>query len=165
MRRACQTPHATSAAKTGVPVANDTNRKPPTPAPSSAASLAPARARQKTPHTIDCIVNSRRKTGVARNSGPNGYHAWAKTPTSGRPIAAETRYATPHAALSTTGCARYSVALCAARPTTACTARKRSVTRATGVSRPCLIDHRTTAAESVVASRIPPVNPQSRHAP
>jgi hypothetical protein len=56
---------------------------------------------------------------LARNHGGNGYHAFAKTPISGRPIATERKYATDHSALSTTGCARYTVALCETRPTIA----------------------------------------------
>jgi hypothetical protein len=46
VRRACQIPQKTSAAKMGAPVSSDTTTKLPIPGPSSTASRSPARARQ-----------------------------------------------------------------------------------------------------------------------
>jgi hypothetical protein len=70
-------------------VSRETTTKPPTPAPRSATRRNAARARQYTPQTTDCSPNSRRYGSLARNSGGNGYQTFAKTPTSGRPMATE----------------------------------------------------------------------------
>jgi hypothetical protein len=83
----------------------------------------------------------------------------------GRLIAAETKYATPQAALNTTGCARYTVALCDARPTRAWIATKSSASRARVPSRPLRICQTRIAPANAVAASTPAVRPHAVHAP
>ena len=94
-----------NAASTGAPVTRETTTNPPTPAGAAHETQAGAREAVRAPddRLHPELAPVRR---LARNQSGNGYQAFAKTPINGRPIATDAKYATPHSALRTTGCAR-----------------------------------------------------------
>ena len=76
--------------------------------PSRAAPTTGARRGldKRDPERTHGIPSSRPYGSPARNQAGNGYQTPANTPTSGRPIAIETKNTKPHSALRTSGCAR-----------------------------------------------------------
>ena len=106
------------------------------------------------PQTIDCSPNSRRYGTVCRNHAGNGYQAFANTPISGRPIATETKYAIAHSPLRTTGCARYTVALCAASATSAWMRMNVAPVATSATSRPRRTSQKARPSETTVDAAI-----------